>query len=286
MNNSEPSIRVKVDVTNPGQFFACCGLLELADRLWPGAEGWFEKRGFYIRTNDYSRTLSALLGQTRRLTFDVGDDSDSTEEDDKSENLPVEPILLKWSDGSDAIYLNWWADKTIKPWAGSMNERVILRAMLTAIDPQGADPFNDLRYVQYQSSKPTKSSTPKKPQKKEPFYFDPRRGNKSHPLDCGFSPDTHKMKADCCPALEALCFIGLQRARPTPIGIGNQSNYRVWTQASPFDVGLPAPLAGAVSCGSLSWPALGTYVFDNYFRTDQKKHKTFSQATLKRKPHV
>jgi len=31
-----PSITVTVDVTNPGQFFACCGLLELADRLWPG----------------------------------------------------------------------------------------------------------------------------------------------------------------------------------------------------------------------------------------------------------
>ena len=42
------SIRVTVDPTNPGQFFACCGLLELADRLWPGAEGWFEGREFCI----------------------------------------------------------------------------------------------------------------------------------------------------------------------------------------------------------------------------------------------
>ena len=46
MNRPIPSIRVKVDVTNPGQFFACCGLLELADRLWPGAEGWFEEGHF------------------------------------------------------------------------------------------------------------------------------------------------------------------------------------------------------------------------------------------------
>src|SRR2546426_582302 len=36
------SVRINVDPSNPGQFFACCGLLELADRLWPGAEGWFE----------------------------------------------------------------------------------------------------------------------------------------------------------------------------------------------------------------------------------------------------
>ena len=30
------SFSVNVDPTNPGQFFACCGLLELADRLWQG----------------------------------------------------------------------------------------------------------------------------------------------------------------------------------------------------------------------------------------------------------
>ena len=39
MSDPIPSITVAVDPTNPGHFFACCGLLELADRLWPGAEG-------------------------------------------------------------------------------------------------------------------------------------------------------------------------------------------------------------------------------------------------------
>ena len=42
MSQINEPIRVRVDPTNPGQFFACCGLLELADRLWDGAEGWFE----------------------------------------------------------------------------------------------------------------------------------------------------------------------------------------------------------------------------------------------------
>lgn len=36
MSDKQANITVPVDVTNPGQFFACCGLLELADRLWPG----------------------------------------------------------------------------------------------------------------------------------------------------------------------------------------------------------------------------------------------------------
>ncbi len=34
MIKPKASMSVKVDVTNPGQFFACCGLLELADRMW------------------------------------------------------------------------------------------------------------------------------------------------------------------------------------------------------------------------------------------------------------
>ena len=30
---SNANIPIPVDLTSPGQFFACCGLLELADRL-------------------------------------------------------------------------------------------------------------------------------------------------------------------------------------------------------------------------------------------------------------
>lgn len=285
---NEPNIRIPVDLTNPGQFFACCGLLELADRLWPRAEGWFERRHFYIVMNSRAYTLQELLTEVRRLEFDVGDDDDSDDTDDnvKADSGLIQPIEVRWSDDRFAIQLDWWSDKSVKPWAGSMKEKVILRAMLSAIDPTHADPFNDLRRVQYQSPTLGKNGKPKKPQKKEPFYFDPRRGNKSHPLDCGFSPDTHKMEAECCPALEALCFIGLQRARPAATDVANQSRYIVWTKASDNDPGLPANLVGPVACGMIPWPSLGTSVFNNYFRTDQRKHKTFSQAIPKRSSHV
>lgn len=288
MNFPKPNIIVPVDLTNPGEFFACCGLLELADRLWPGAEGWFERPSFRIFTQDRSKTLVELLTETRDLRFDVGDDSDAgnEDEDEKNSGLPLEPIRLQWKAGRFAIHLDWWSDKSIKPWAGSMKERVILRAMLDAIDPQNKKPFDDLRRVQYQSPKLTKAGKRKAPSKKEPFYFDPRRGNKSHPLDCGFSPDTHKMEAECCPALEALCFIGLQRARPVATGIANQSRFTVWPKLSSTDPGIPANLVGAVTCGFVRLPGSSEYVFNNYFRTDQRKHKTFSQASLERINHV
>ena len=66
MSARMPNISVSVDVTNPGQFFACCGLLELADRLWPGAEGWFEDSTFGIacRGNFLRRSCTNWLSQT------------------------------------------------------------------------------------------------------------------------------------------------------------------------------------------------------------------------------
>ena len=267
----KPSIRIKVDVTNPGQFFACCGLLELADRLWPGAEGWFEPQAYCIYANDPSRSLSQLIGEARSTFFGVGDEDEPEEDDTENKESRVEPFCLFWKDNTSAIRLDWWSEKSIKPWAGSMKERVILRAMLDAIDPSTADLFDDLKPVFYKSPKK------KKPSKKEPFYFDPRRGNKSHPRDSGFSPDAHKMQSECCPALEALCFVGLQRARPARDGIANQSRYSVWSGA------IPIAIVGAVTCGIVPVVGAISYRFNNYFRTDKRQHKAFSQATLERK---
>ncbi|MBV8453539.1 MAG: type I-U CRISPR-associated protein Cas8c [Deltaproteobacteria bacterium] len=280
MSARAPNFSVSVDVANPGQFFACCGLLELADRLWAGAEGWFDDQAFCLITGDVSHSLAALLDEVRLITFNVASCLEGDKGEEDNDKGPVDPIVLFWKDGRQAIHVDWWSDKSIKPWAGSMNERVILRAMLSAIDPSNSDPFNDLRRVQYQSPKLTESGRSSKPKKKEPFYFDPRRGNKAHPLDCGFSPDTHGMEADCCPALEALCFVGLQRARPGPTRMTNQSRYSVWPRLDSTSPGLMPSLVAPVVCGSVRIPGSSDYAFHNYFRTDQRKHKTYSQATL------
>jgi CRISPR-associated protein Csb3 len=296
-DEKKANIQIPVDLTNPGQFFACCGLLELADRLWPGAEGWFEPTQFCIVTRDKSKSRADLLDAARTMKTwvenvldDPLDDSDEYDSEESEKEPPFQPFELRSPDQKVRIYLDWWSDKSIKPWAGSMKDRTIIRAMLAAINPLSERPFDDCRAVFDQVKQPATERGKKprkiKPQKREPFYFDPRRGNKSHPLDCGFSPDTHKMEAECCPALEALCFIGLQRARPAPTDVANRSCYTVWTNAMLGGPGLPANLVGAVTCAMIPWSSLGTYVFDNYFRTDQRKHKTFSQATLERSNHA
>ncbi len=108
MTAEKPNISVKVDVTNPGQFFACCGLLELAGRLWPGAEGWFEKARFCLHTSPFL-ALSKLLSKISAMEFDVGGDSGTNADDSNDGDLPVEPIRLKWKDNCEAIQLDWWS---------------------------------------------------------------------------------------------------------------------------------------------------------------------------------
>src|SRR5690606_3105154 len=126
----------------------------------------------------------------------------------------------------------WWQEKSLKTWAGSMQPRAIFLAMCGAVDPNATDPFNQ-RTVVYDPT-PQKEGTgsrKKKRKKREPFYFDARRSPSSSDLDIGFSTNRLKMETLAYPAVEALCFIGLQRSRPSVEG--KKLTYRVWKRPLP-----------------------------------------------------
>ena len=122
MTHPDPSITVKVDLTNPGQFFACCGLLELAARLWPGAEGWFKDDEFCIACHDPLEKLLQKITDAELEQIDPDDDMAS-------------PIRLS---APFNLTLDWWTDelsggRQLKVWAGSMRSVRIARAMQKAI---------------------------------------------------------------------------------------------------------------------------------------------------------
>src|SRR5579885_1814081 len=122
MSNPQPSITVNVETTNPGQFFACCGLLELADRLWPGAEGWFESERFCMSAGGSLNHLVRAIA-TAELTLMRADDIYS------SPLTMGKPFRLLTSD--------WWeTDRTgakdLKVWAGTMESYGIAYAMQQA----------------------------------------------------------------------------------------------------------------------------------------------------------
>lgn len=255
MSQPEPNIRVNVDVTNPGQFFACCGLLELAGRLWPGAEGWFEGRQFHVASLG---TLEALLHAVSKAELvQLEQDNDTA-----SPMRLGEPFNL---------HLDWWTDelaggKAMKVWAGSMRNVRIARAMQQAI-ADVPDPHRMLDHgaVVYDPDNPSK--------KVEPFYFDSRRGWNAQSRDIGFAPDSFSMTTAAFPAVEFLCLVGLQRFRPAPTDRRRVFAYCPWPQA------LSLTIASVAASNAVVMRDVTAHRFEVAFRTDQRKHKSFLPAS-------
>ena len=141
----QPSITINVDVTNPGQFFACCGLLELADRLWPGAEvtGGFAsprfKRSRFCIFGGYPfkiRDIMKALVNSTRISVDphrpiIGSNSKPVKDPKKIKPISFgEPISLR---------LSWWLDElagkqtAFKMWGAHQTSEGLLSDMAQAI---------------------------------------------------------------------------------------------------------------------------------------------------------
>ena len=263
MSESNHTIRVRVDVTNPGQFFACCGLLELAGRINSRAEGCFKANEFVVSNALSLEDLTTTIVASKLLKLN-------------SEDTTASPILIP---APFSILLDWWktgdrASSDLKVWAGTMESFRIARAMQYAMR---APEFStgDLFNVGTVAFDPDDAET-----KVEPFYFDARRGPNAHSRDVGFAPNDLGIRTIASPAVEFLCLVGLQRARPIPTGKPRIFEYHTWAAPLPPQI-VPAATAGVL-------PAIGSrsYCFESWFRTGQRKHKAFLTArpTIQYKP--
>jgi CRISPR-associated protein Csb3 len=256
MTNIEPTIRVHVDATNPGQFFACCGLLELADRLWPGAEGWFENSTFYVASDGNLSELVRAISTAKLTQVDPNNNTSSAIVIGK----PFRPLRL-----------DWWQDdraggKQLKVWAGTMESVRIALAMQHAMrdDRFPSSDLLNIGAIVYDPNNPDK--------KVEPYYFDSRRGPNAHSRDVGFSANDLQMTTTAFPAVELLCLVGLQRCLPAKTRLPRVYDYFAWAQP------VMPELLPPVVIGELPLLGLHGYRFENWYRTGQRKHKAFRSA--------
>jgi len=294
MSHSEPSIRVRVDVSNPGQFFACCGLLELADRLWPGAEGWFEKdnQSFCITctqndpngaaiqfidslsevtiTNTMTKRQIERRSELHRMSKKERDSKILDHEMKELDKLWREsPLLLK---APFNIRLDWYLDDTaggnaFKTWAGQQSVIDIFTSMKTHIE-RSKNIFAELAPEHWFMENTENGGVP--------FYFDANLGKYGADLDVGFSLDPLGMSSVIRPLIEILAFVGLQRFRPA---IGrNRNEYRFIT----WEIPLCLQLAAASCCGSINLNDSEQYQFSLLFRT--KYLKSFLPASCYTSP--
>jgi hypothetical protein len=278
MIDSEPTIRINVDLTNPGQFFACCGLLELADRLWQGAHvfGAFSPTSFHLSAGCPQLTLKHLIE-----SFVAAEVEQLDTEDNAASPLHLgDPFNLR---------LDWWKkvetqNKTVvdlggghqlKPWAARQNGPLIFRLMRAACSSVPLD--NLLNHPMEVFDVDKKGKTKKKTI--SPFYFDAHRAGTS--LDIGFSPDEQEMSVKEYPAVESLALVGLQRFRPRVDESGAIRSFLYTAWADP----LPCTVAMAAVSGMMRVRSCGTFRFTKPSRGGDYL-SMFSRATLEGSSYV
>lgn len=276
MSSPEP-IRINVDLSNPGQFFACCGLFDLADRMWPEADviGMFKPTHFELWPKSSDSSLRQIIDtfvSVKVQQLDLDDDAASPLYLGKPFNL-----RLDWWQklpGPNKTIIDLGGGGQLKPWAGKQFAPLIFRLMKSACE--GIDllrPLDDFKAVYDSKNGQAKRKTV------SPFYFDARREETS--LDIGFSPDEQDMSVMVYPAVEALALIGLQRFRPAvgKSGQGRSFTYIAWAEPLP-----PSTAMAAVS-GMMPMRSCGTFRFTKPSRGGEYL-TMFSRATLERSTYV
>jgi CRISPR-associated protein Csx14 len=247
LSNPSPNITIPVDLTNPGQFFACCGLLELADRFWPGAEGWFEEKGseFYIAFTGESK------GSLRELLAILVMDPPTAVAKLKCNGLDVAPIIaplaFSFDGGSTTtLILDSWTqiriDKGVAKvisnppwnfWSGQQTSLRIWNGLRAELAKQViADAFSD-------SANPFSNRVFQGGR----FGFD--CGPAWNALDVGFSPNEQGMEVESSPLVELLAVMGLQRFRPVMNDDRDGFDYFTWHRAFSPSVAAAA-MAGTI----------------------------------------
>jgi CRISPR-associated protein Csx14 len=237
-------ICLDVDLTNPGQFFGCCGVFELAQRLWPGATAHFEGARFVVSDGD----LDQLVSKSVQAQLEVLEPA----------NLTSSPLRL--AEPFD-LRLDWWkVERGLKTWAGRMSvDRIAASLQRDLPNTLSNGFFDDGHVVVGLDGK-----------KVEPYYFDGRRGATALPLDVGFSSDALSVETVAFSATEFFTLLGLQRFRPSEVK-ARIYRYRAWRA--------PLPVTLAALAASNTLPGDGAlFQFESAFRTDQRKHKAFSPA--------
>ena len=280
MTESRPSLSIHVDPTNPGQFFACCGLLELADRMAGGAEGAFsaDSRTFTItgQAGAGSESPTTVVSQliSCEITSTMNDEQIARLKrllNQKKTTLTTEDLAEKeqLSDLWDRerihlpkpfnLYIDWWNDgraggSDFKTWAGKQFVRDLVRAMQAAI-----------RFGDWASLSPGDWIRQPTNQGILPLYFDSDIGGQSSSIDVGFSMDALDMRSRTRPLLELAAFVGLQRFRPLPNSGGESFTYCLWTEP------LVPLLASIACCGLLPQNQARAFEFRLLYRTKYLK---------------
>jgi len=252
-------LRVRTDPLNPGQFFACCGLFELMERMVPGACAQFVVSDANLRQAEFvveAKQLPELETVLRGLR---GAKFEQIEVAEKS----VWPVRL--SVAGEVFVLDWWLDafrekpSNLKCWAGQVTAKKLFDDLLPLIEPSSG-PGGLMTAAAMSKSK---------------FGVDPRSAWNA--LDFGFSPDVQNKDTATYPAVEMLAAIGLQGFRPKVERREGvlRAAFHLWT--------IPLPLAVARMGAVAAWDGLPRLDYQFLISKRGQSYKYFAQAEFRQR---
>ena len=266
-------IAVRVDVANPGQYFACCGLLELAHRMWPTVEGYFDENIFRLgnggRSADLMRALrkcdiaNTMTKAQQRRRDELGAMGQKLVKADAALEAEKKELDARWRESPVVlgepfgIRVDWFLDdrsggKSFKTWAGQQSIIDIVTDLQRMMPLEDSDAEGWLNEVSSSDC--------------VPLNFDSDLGGAGADVDIGFSFDPLKssgLRVGMRPSLELLAFLGLQRFRPADLD--GLWEYGVWDRPASVE------LAALASCGAVRRLTCKRYRFQLLYRTKYLK---------------
>ena len=204
-----------IDPSNPGHFYACCGLLELFHMSGTGVRSRFvldryaARMGKFEIDSSHELDLPKLLGELKSASITYADKHESGEPYDNA----VRPVCLHLTRFD--VPLDWWfkwfheGTEHVKCWAGQVTTEKLMTELQSCL-PSDKGPDDLLHTATMMKTK---------------FGVDPRSAWSS--LDVGYSPNEHNQDAATFPAVELLGAIGLQGFRPR-VRKRNDVQYHLW----------------------------------------------------------
>jgi CRISPR-associated protein Csx14 len=280
---------IPVDLRNPGQVFACLGLMEMAEMLCGPAQGGYAWESamtsarFVLRVDgDVDPVWAAISFLTTAEVLSrnaPGDEMTGVVEttgkwkvpttpfdEDDPFVFPFEPpdspapLPVTLMGPAGAISITHWGDDpaligrdNVKFWAGSGGYpgAALARDALELVAGLGGNALASATADPFNVSAPQTSS----------FSFDWRRSYV--PLDAGFSPNAHAgINMVGFPLVELLAAVGLENARPERPDRGNKLAYRYAVSNARLPTILARAVLGGQSFGfnlrrfrmQLNWP--------------------------------
>lgn len=265
-------VRIPIDVINPGQVFACLGLLEAAEMhcgpaaggfTWDSREVLFELEG--EGADDPLRRTLEFLVSAEVVPLAPTSWSETTKVDDVLSRVTEFPngeptdsaFPIRLQAGDSAVVLDHWADGSsrdpFKLYAGNRSAYTIARTLIEGRTTSGGKvEVQGIRHL-WENERllddPFGITTPMTGS----FNFDARFAWQA--IDAGYSPNEHKHGVVGSPVVELMAAWGLQNARPQRVG-RRKYRYAIWRGL------LPPMLARSALTKGLGFHDYRSFVFE------------------------